>query len=63
MAGIKTYIEKGYADQGKGEKYLLGIIRNQNGNGAAEGPQGPVMKSTGSPALDDHYRREGVTVI
>ena len=30
MAGIKTFLEKGYKD--KGEKYLLGIIRN-NGNG------------------------------
>jgi hypothetical protein len=28
-AGIKTYLEKDYAAQGKGENYLLGIIRNQ----------------------------------
>jgi len=62
MAGIKTYIEKGYAGQGKGEKYLLGIIRNQNGNGAAEGPQGPTMKATGS-LLDKFYSEQGVTVL
>lgn len=30
-AGIRTYLEKDYAGQGKDEKYLLGIIRNQNG--------------------------------
>jgi phage replication O-like protein O len=30
-AGIQTYIDKDYAGQGKGEKYLLGIIRNSNG--------------------------------
>ena len=28
MAGIRTYLEKDYAGQGKNEKYLLGIIRN-----------------------------------
>lgn len=27
-AGIRTYLEKGYAGQGKREGYLLGIIRN-----------------------------------
>jgi hypothetical protein len=31
-AGIKTYLEKDYAGQGRDEKYLLGIIRNQNGH-------------------------------
>ena len=28
-AGIRTYLEKGYAAQGKRENYLCGIIRNQ----------------------------------
>jgi len=28
MSGIKTYLAKDYASQGKDEKYLLGIIRN-----------------------------------
>ena len=32
-AGIRTYLQKGYAEQGKREEYLLGIIRN-NGNGS-----------------------------
>jgi hypothetical protein len=29
--GIKTYLEKDCAGQGKAESYLMGIIRNQNG--------------------------------
>jgi len=29
LAGIRTYLEKECASQGKGEKYLLGIIRNK----------------------------------
>jgi hypothetical protein len=28
-AGIRVYLDKNYAGQGKAEKYLLGIIRNQ----------------------------------
>jgi Helix-turn-helix domain len=31
--GIRKYVGKGYAREGKGEKYLLGIIRGQNKNG------------------------------
>jgi hypothetical protein len=27
-AAIKTYLDKGYADQGKSEAYLMGVIRN-----------------------------------
>ena len=30
--GIRTYLEKDYSGQGKGEAYLLGIIRNGNNN-------------------------------
>ena len=37
-AGIKTFLEKGYQDQGKDEKYLLGIIR-KNGNGQRTGSE------------------------
>ena len=64
MAGIKTYLEKGYQDQGKDEKYLWGIIR-KNGNGQQRGSEttAEIMKSTGSRLLDDHYRSQGVKVI
>jgi len=61
MTGIRTYLEKGYAGQGKNEKYLLGIIRNlKPGDSETEGQ---VMKSTGSRVLDDHYRGQGVRII
>jgi len=63
MTGIRTYLEKGYQEQGKDEKYLLGIIRNSNGAVTADGPQGKVMKSTGSHALDEHYRSQGIRII
>jgi len=62
MEGIGKYLEKGYADQGKGEKYLEGIIRNCNGAETTDGPQGKVMKSTGSHALDEHYRSQGIRI-
>ena len=62
MAGIKTYLEKGCAEQGKNERYLLGIIRNNNGSKPEE-PQGETMRSTGSPLLDDHYRSQGIRII
>lgn len=61
MAGMITYLEKGYHDQGKGEKYLLGIIRNFKPEARMTG--GQVMKSTGSHALDEHYRSQGVRII
>lgn len=28
QGGVRAYLEKGYAEQGKNEKYLLGIVRN-----------------------------------
>jgi len=37
MEGLRTYLDKGYAAQGKDEKYLLGIIRN-SGNGKQSPP-------------------------
>lgn len=53
LAGMRTYLEKEYCKQGKGEKYLLGIIRNSK----AETSQ-PEFRSTGSSLLDRYYRGE-----
>ena len=63
MTGIRTFLDKSYYHQGKNEKYLLGIIRNCNGTGNKDAPQGQTMKSTGSPALDEHYRSQGYRII
>lgn len=62
MAAIKTYLDKGYHQEGKGEKYLRGIIRNINGADTKEA-QGNTMKSTGSPALDEYYRSQGIGIL
>jgi hypothetical protein len=48
VSGIRIYLDKGYADQGKDEKYLLGIIRNQKVEEQKE-------QSTGSVLLDKYY--------
>jgi len=57
LSGIRTYLEKEYGDQGRNEKYLLGIIRNSKND--SKGQQ-PAMKSTGSKLLDEYYRsKEG----
>ena len=61
MTGIRTYLEKGYAGKGKGEKYLLGIIRNLKPEVSLTDEQ--VMKSTGSHALDEHYRSQGYRIV
>jgi len=62
LEGIRTYLDKGYADNGKDEKYLLGIIRNTNGQGQDnKGAPGPVFESSGSPLLDA-YRRGEITL-
>ena len=50
QAGIRTYLQKDFAGQGKGEAYLLGVIRNQK---IGE----PRQESTGSPLLDAYYAR------
>jgi hypothetical protein len=61
MAGIETYTEKDYAAQGKGEKYLLGIIRNLKPEDTTTG--GQVRKTTGSRVLDEYYKtQEAVNV-
>jgi len=64
IAGIKIYLEKDYAAQGKGEKYLMGIIRgNTQQKPAANIPgTGKVMKRTGS-MLDKVYQEQGFTLI
>ena len=62
MVGIRTYLEKGYAEQGKDEKYLLGIIRKHK-PGDNDSSPGPVRKSTGSHALDELYRSQGIRII
>lgn len=63
MAGIRIYLEKDYAEQGKSEKYLLGIIRgNSNQKAPANIPGGKVRKRTNS-LLDQHYEAEGFTLI
>jgi len=54
QSGIRTYLEKEYFKQGKGEKYLLGIIRNTE---SPEITSAPVFKSTGSKTLDEYYRQ------
>jgi hypothetical protein len=53
ISGIRAYLSKDYAGQGKNEKYLLGIIRNIKD----EGPQ--QTRSTGSALLDRYYREMG----
>ena len=45
---MKIYLDKDYAGQGKDEKYLLGIIRNQK-TGKTK------TESTGSALLDSYY--------
>ena len=47
IQGMRTYLEKGYADQGKGEKYLQGIIRNTDERSAGSSPAG----GKGHPAI------------
>lgn len=37
-SGIQVYLDKDYAGQGKGESYLLGIIRNQKADQPAASP-------------------------
>jgi len=49
-AGIRVYLDKDCAGQGKREAYLLGIIRNQKGD-----EKSPKQESTGSALLDSYY--------
>ena len=49
VEGLRTYVEKQYAIDGKRESYARGIIRNSNGAGAR--PQ--RSKKTGFPGVED----------
>ena len=51
--GVRVYLSKGYAGEGKNENYLLGIIRNPNRpvKGQESGSVG--FTSTGSALLDN----------
>lgn len=51
QAGIRIYIEKDYAGQGKRESYLLGIIRNQNHN-ASKFRQAPIAPKQ-QPSIEE----------
>ena len=68
-SAIRTYLEKGYAAEGKWEAYLLGIIRN-NGNmgkpsslphGSSTGQK--VRPLSNDRALDDYYRSRGDILV
>ncbi len=61
LAGIQTYLSKGYAEEGKGEKYLLGIIRHSEPEPPK--PTGPTIKRSGNPLLDNYYIEQGFTLI
>ncbi|MFZ2398299.1 MAG: hypothetical protein WAW31_06495 [Smithella sp.] len=64
LSGIRTFLEKDYAAQGKKENYLLGIIKGSAQQKTATSiPGGKVIKSTGSAALDHNYRQQGFTII
>jgi len=64
MAGIRIYLEKDYAGQGKKENYLLGIIRGNTQQKPVTNILGcMVMKSTGSIALDNAYRQQGYQIL
>jgi len=54
IAGCGVYLDKQCYREGKGEKYLMGIIRNQDT--AWEGKA--CFRSTGSPLLDAYLRGE-----
>ncbi len=51
IQGMRTYLEKGYADQGRGEKYLRGIIRNSDGQTPQSAPAREANKSPGHLAI------------
>ena len=64
MEGIRKYLSREYHNQGKNEKYLLGIIRNENSPQEYKGATpGPMFESSGSPLLDAVRRGEIKPVI
>jgi hypothetical protein len=60
-AGLRVYLEKDCASQGRKENYLLGIIRNQNSQNV-EDPDALTRKSTGNTTLDEYYRSQGYRI-
>jgi len=63
MAGVRKYLDQKYHHQGKKENYLLGIIRNSNGQEYKSATPGPVFESSGSALLDKVRRGEIRPVI
>lgn len=55
--GIRTYLEKNYAADGKGEAYLLGIIRNGGNGGRPAEPQ-PVVAEPKEFDFDNQFKSE-----
>jgi hypothetical protein len=58
LAGMRIYLEKGYFQEGKNERYLLGIIDHHK----IDIKPTPEPKSTGSPLLDAYNRGKIQTV-
>ncbi|HUT43148.1 MAG TPA: hypothetical protein VMW95_02335, partial [Desulfobacterales bacterium] len=50
-AGIRVYLDKDYAGQGKREEYLLGIIRNQTK--IEPNPQQPLNSFKQQPSIEE----------
>lgn len=63
LAGVRKYLDQKYHHQGKKENYLLGIIRNSNGQEYKSATPGPVFESSGSALLDKVRRGEIRPVI
>lgn len=51
IQGMQTYLQRGYAAQGKREPYLRGIVRNSDGAGPAQGPAPDDRRSPGAEAI------------
>ncbi len=51
IRGMHTYLEKRYADEGKREKYLRGIIRNSDGQAPLSQTSPEVRLRGGHPAI------------
>lgn len=52
--GIRIYLDKNYAGEGKRENYLYAIIRNQNGNK----PQIPNTPQKKQPTMEELYSND-----
>jgi len=56
-AGIRIYLEKDYAGQGKREEYLLGIIRNQP-KGIEPNSQQPPISPKKPPSIEELFSND-----